>query len=133
MDGSGFSRDMAEKRIGRKIVAGSTEVPPSASPERKPRHSGHVRDFESDRDHELAAERAAYKPPSAEQPEINQRGRALVDAALDEQFGKDRHVARIINEVHEQIPLDPNNTEASESARSRMISARLRTYFDSKK
>lgn len=132
MDGSGFSRDRAEVKAGQKIVAGTTELPLMSRPERKRRRTGHVRDFESDRDHELAQMRAEYQPPSPDQPEINARGRAAIEAELDEEFGKDRHIKAIIERVHQEIPLDPDDVAGSEQARERLINARLRTYFDRK-
>lgn len=133
MDGSGFSRERAEIKLGQKVVSGATELPRTPRPPLKPRRTGHVRDFESDRDHQLAEERAAYEPPSSEQPEINARGRAAVEAALDEAFGKDRKVQAIIDEVHRLIPIDRDNVAKSEADRERMITARLRTFFDSQK
>lgn len=133
MDGSGFSREQAELKLGHKVVSGATELPRTPRPPRKPRRTGHVRDFESDRDHQLAEERAAYQPPSPEQSEINVRGRALVEEALDEAFGKDRKIQAIVDEVHRMIPIDPDDVKKSEEARERMINARLRTFFDSQK
>lgn len=133
MDGSGFSRDRAETKLGKKIVSGATELPQAPRPPHKLHRTGHVRDYESDRDHQLALERAAYQPPSPEQAGINARGRAGVEAALDEAFGKDRHIQAIIDEVHRQIPIDPDNVQKSEADRERMITARLRTHFDRQK
>ena len=133
MDGSGFSRERAEIKLGQKVVSGATELSRSPRPPRKPHRTGHVRDFESDRDHQLAEERAAYEPLSSEQPVINARGRAAVEAALDEAFGKDRKVQAIIDEVHRLIPIDRDNVAKSEADRERMITARLRTFFDSQK
>jgi hypothetical protein len=133
MDGSGFSRDRAEAKLGKKTVSGATEPPKMSLPKRKPRRTGHVRDFESDRDHELAQMRAEYKPPSPEQAEISARGRAAVEAALDEALGKDRHIQAIIDKVHQEVPIDPDDVAKSEAARDRLISARLRTYFDNQK
>lgn len=133
MDGSGFSRESAEVRMGRKVVSGATEMPPAPHPKRKPRRTSHVRDFESDRDHELAQMRAEYQPPLPGQPEINERGRAAVESALDETFGRNRHIDAIVARVHQEIPIDPDDVSGSEAARDRLINARLRTYFDRKK
>ena len=133
MDGSGFSREQAELKLGHKVVSGTTELPRTPRPPRKPRRTGHVRDFESDRDYQLAEERAAYQPPSPEQGEVNTRGRALVEEALDEAFGKDRKIQAIVDEVHRMIPIDPDDVKKSEEARDRMINARLRTLFDNQK
>ena len=133
MDGSGFSRERAEIALGKKVVTGSTELPPTPGPARKRRRSGHVRDFESDRDHQLAEERANYQPADPEQPHINARGRAAVEAALDEAFGRDRVIKAIEAEVHRLIPIDPDNVAKSEADRERMITARLRTHFEQKR
>lgn len=132
MDGSGFSRDRAEVKTGKKVVSGTAEPPATPRPKRKRRRTGNVRDFESDRDHENAQMRAEYTPPSSDQPEISARGRAAVEAALDEAFGKDRHVQAIVDKVNQEIPIDPDNVAKSEEARERLINARLRTYFDNK-
>lgn len=132
MDGSGFSRDRAEINLGKKVVSGTSELPAPARVERKPRRTGHVRDFESDRDYQLAEERANYQPPSPQQAEINSRGRAQVEAALDDAFGKDRVIKAIEAEVHRMIPIDRDNVAKSEADRERMITARLRAYFDHK-
>jgi hypothetical protein len=132
-EGSGFSRDLAEIKAGKKIVSGTTELPATPRPKRKPRRTGHVRDFESDRDHELAQMRAEYQPPSPDQSEITSRGRAAVEAALDETLGKDRHIQAIVDKVHQEIPIDPDDVAKSEQARERLINARLRTYFDNQK
>lgn len=133
MDGSGFSREQAEIKLGQKVVSGATELPRAPRSPHKPRRSGHVRDFESDRDHELAEMRAAYEPSSPEQGEVNARGRALIEAALDEAFGKDRKIQAIVDEVHRMVPIDPDNVAKSQEDRERMVTARLRTYFDSQK
>lgn len=132
MDGSGFSRDRAEVKAGKKVVSGTTEPPATPRPKRKPRRTGNVRDFESDRDHELAQMRAEYVPPSPEQPEINARGREAVESALDEAFGKDRRIQAIVDRVHQEIPIDPDDVVKSEQARERLINARIRTYLDNK-
>lgn len=132
MDGSGFSRDSAETKMGQKVVSGATELPRTPRPKRKPRRRSHVRDFESDRDHEDAQMRAEYTPPSPDQPEISARGRAAVESALDDAFGKDRHIQAIVDRVHQEIPIDPDDVAKSEQARERLINARLRTYFDNK-
>ena len=118
MDGSGFSRERAEIKLGQKVVSGATELSRSPRPPRKPHRTGHVRDFET---------------LSSEQPVIIARGRAAVEAALDEAFGKDRKVQAIIDEVHRLIPIDRDNVAKSEADRERMITARLRTFFDSQK
>lgn len=130
--GSGFSRDLAEIKAGKKIVSGTVEPPASPRPKRKPRRTGHVYDFTSDRDIEDAQMRAEYQPPSPDQPEINARGRAEVEAALDYEFGEDRHIDAIVERVHREIPIDPDDVAKSKEARERMINARLRTYFDKK-
>jgi hypothetical protein len=133
MDGSGFSRDLAEIKAGKKIVSGTTELSAAPRSKRKPRQTGHVRDFESDRDHELAQMRAEYQPPAPNQSEIDSHGRALAEAALDEKYGKDRHIKAIVAQVHREIPIDPDNVTKSEEARDRLINARIYTHFDRKK
>ena len=121
MDGSGFSRDRAEIKLGQKIVAGTTETPRVTSPERKLHPTGHVRDFESDRDHQLAEERAAYEPLPENQAEINLRGRAMVEAARNEAAGEDHRVKALKDEVEQRIPDDPDNKAQTLAERDRLF------------
>lgn len=130
----GISIDMAERAIlGIKIEP--TE--PFAAPKTPKLHpTGHVYDYETDRDHEDAALRAEYKKLTPEeavqQRETNAGGRALVEAALDEEFGKDRKIKAIEEKVDEMIPIDPDRVEESLKARERQKTALLRKYFDDK-
>ena len=121
MDGSGFSRDQAEIKLGQKIVAGTTETPRVTSLVRKLHPTGRVRDFESDRDHQLAEERAAYEPLPENQAEINLRGRAMVEAARNEAAGEDHRVKALKDEVEQRIPDDPDNKAQTLAERDRLF------------
>jgi hypothetical protein len=134
-DKRGISMDMARRAIlGERIEP----TGPIAAPKEptKPHRIGHVRDFESDRDHEDAALRAAYVELTPEeraaQQQINSEGRAKVDIALDEAFGKDRHIKAIEAKVEAMIPIDPDRVQESLKARERMTNALLRKHFDGK-
>lgn len=130
-DKRGISIDMAERAIlGERIEPDGPIAAPKSPAKRHP--TGHVRDFESDRDYENAAIRAAYQPPSPEQREIAKVGRARVEEALDEAFGKDRHIKAIQERVEREIPIDPDNRAKSLADREHLLNARLRTYFDHK-
>lgn len=128
----GISIDMAERAIlGLRIEP--TE--PVAAPRvRKLHQTGHVHDYESDRDHEDAALRAEYKKltpeEEAEQREIAAHGRALIEAKLDEEFGKDRRIKAIQERVEREIPIRPDYVAEDKAARERLLNARLRAYFD---
>ena len=141
MDGSGFSRDRAEIKIGQKVIAGTTELPPSPRTSHKHPHYSHrggrALPEKSGRDisRELANQEAAAEAPVPleERRAISARGRAAVNAALDEAFGKDRHIQAVIDDVHRMIPIDPDNVAKSKEDRERMINARLRSLFDKQK
>lgn len=140
MDGSGFSREQAEIKLGQKVISGATELPSVPRPPRKPHHSrrgGRAYPEKSGRDigREIANQEAAEQAPIPieERRAISARGRAAVEAALDEAFGKDRKIQAIIDDVHRMIPIDPDNVAKSEEERERMITARLHTLFDSEK
>lgn len=140
MDGSGFSREQAEIKLGHKVVSGTAELPSMPRPPRRPRHSrrgGRAYPEKSGRDvsREMANQAAAEEEPVSleERHAISARGRAAVEAALDETFGKDRKIQAIIDQVHRMIPIDPDNVAKSEQDRERMITARLRTHFGNQK
>lgn len=83
--------------------------------------------------HDLAVQHAKEHPiDPLTQPDINRRGRALIDAALDETFGKDRDIQAIVTAVEREIPIDPDNVQKSRADREREVTARLRKYFDKK-
>ena len=121
MDGSGFTRDRAEIKLGQKIVAGTTETPHITPPERKLHQTGHMRDFESDRDHQLASERAAYESLPENQAEINLHGREVIDAVYEEATGEDYRVIALREEVARSVPIDPDNREKSLQGRERQF------------
>lgn len=127
MEGSGFSSHLADARLSDEAIPGTSE-PPRERRERKRRPTGHVRDFESDRDHDLAAERAAYEPLSDEQLETNRRGAEMLRKSM-----ADRAIQNIVDRVNAMIPIDPDNVAKSEEARERHLNALLRTHFDRKK
>ncbi len=140
MDGSGFSREQAEVKLGQKIVSGTTELPRMPKSPRKPHYShrgGRAYPEKSGRDisRELANQATAEEAPVPleERRAISARGRAAVEAALDEAFGKDRKINAIVEEVHRMIPIDPDNVTKSEEDRDRMINVRLRALFDKQK
>jgi len=114
----------------------AVDPPHFALPERKRRPTGSVRDLESDRDHQLDAERAEFEELTdeqlAERREISARGRTAAEAALDDAFGKDRKIEAIRRKVEQMIPIDPDDVAGSEAARERQLTAMLRTYFDNK-
>lgn len=87
--------------------------------------TGHVRDYESDRDAQLAAERAEYEPPTPEKRGIAQRGAALARKALAPLL-----VDRIIEQVHEGTPTDPDYNDIARRDEELTLNARLRTHFD---
>lgn len=131
-DKRGISIDMAERAIlGAKI---EDDRPHRSPRERRQHRTGHVRDYESDRDHELAELRESYVPMTEEEIEqqraANAHGRMLVEEALDDAFGKDRKIKAIQEQVEREIPIDPDNVAKSLADRERLINARLRTYFE---
>jgi hypothetical protein len=83
--------------------------------------------------HDHAVQHAKEHPiDPVTQPEINRRGRALIEAALDETFGKDRGIRAIVDAVERELPIDPDNVDKSRADRETEITARLRKYFDTK-
>lgn len=124
--------DLADKRgisyeMARRVFFGAKiEVDePAPKPSRKPRHSGNVRDFESDRDHELAEERAAYEPLTEAQRETNRRGVAMARKAIAGNI-----VDRIIERTRAETDPDPDYGDIHRVEEDLMLDARLRTYFD---
>lgn len=136
MDGSGFSNFSADARQSSETFSAAVEPPRFARPDRKPRPTGNVRDFETDRDHELAAERANYEELTEEQLEerrtASKNGRVAIEAALDDAFGKDRHIKAIEAKVERMIPIDPDRVQESLAARERQVNALLRKHFEDK-
>lgn len=127
----GISPEMARRAFfGAKIEPDGPVAAPKGPPKLHP--TGHVHDYESDRDHELAAERAVYQPASTEQSEINARGRAMIEKELDLEFGYDRKIKAIEAQVEQEIPIDPDNVEKSLADRERLVTARLYTHFGRK-
>lgn len=124
MDGSGFSREEAEIRLGQKVIAGSTELPRTLRPSHKLRRTGHVRDFESDRDHDLAEERAAYQPSSPEQQIRNIRGASLAEKAI-----ADNVIQSISDRVDREIPLDDYDISKSLAEREKRKTILIGQYF----
>lgn len=124
MEGSGFSSHLADARLSDEAIPGTTELPRTPRPKRKPRPTGHVRDFESDRDHELAEERAAYKPPTSEQQIASIRGAALAEKAI-----ADRVIQSISDRVDEEIPLDDYDIPKSLAAREKRKTLLIGEYF----
>lgn len=140
MDGSGFSREQAEIKLGQKVLSGAVDTPQTPHPQHRPHYShrgGRAYSELSGRDvsRELANQDALEQPPISveERRAINARGRAAVDAAYDEAFGKDRKIQAIIDKVHAMIPIDPDNAEKSTLDRERHINALLRAHFDKQK
>lgn len=135
-DKRGISIDMAERAIlGIRIEDAGSVLTPKAP--RKPRHSrrgGRSYPEKSGRDisREMANQEAAEQAPTPleERLETSARGRAAIEAALDEEFGKDRKIKAIVEEVNRLIPIDPDNVAKSEADRERMITARLRAHFE---
>lgn len=135
-DKRGISIDMAERAIlGIRIEDAGSVPTPKAS--RRPRHSrrgGRAYPEKSGRDisREMANQEAAEHAPTPleERLETSARGRAAIEAALDEEFGKDRKIKAIEEEVNRLIPIDPDNVAKSEEARHRLLTARLRIHFD---
>ena len=138
MDGSGFSRDRAEVKLGQKVISGTAELPHAPKSPRKPRYSrrgGRSYPEKSGRDisREITNQEAAEQQPVPldERRAISARGRAAVEAALDEAQGKDRKIQAIIDKVHAMIPIDPDNVAKSNEDRERHINALLRSHFES--
>ena len=134
METRGISYAMARAiELGERLDDGK-DTTPSRLPGKPLRFppSGHVRDYESDRDHDDAELRANYQPPSPDQAAINAGGRTLVEDALDVRFGKDRRIAAIEARVAATIPIEPDDVEGSLRARERQTNALLRTHFDNK-
>ena len=139
-EGSGFSDYLADAHLSDEAFPGTEEPPRSPKPPRKPRHShrgGRSYPEKSGRDisREMANQEAAEQAPVPleERREASARGRLAIEAALDEAFGKDRHIAALEAKVNAMIPIDPDDVAGSEAARERHLNALLRTYFDSKK
>lgn len=126
MDGSGFSRESAEIALGRKVVTGSTELPPSPRPPRTPRPTGHVRGFHEG-EKRLSEEYPDTEDLTAEQTE---RNNAWIARIRKERADGD--IQRIVDEVHRMIPLRPDYVAEDEAERERVITARVRTYFERK-
>ena len=85
MDGSGFSRESAEIRVGKKVVGGTSETPSARKPARRKSRSQPLETSGQMASHDLAVQHAKEHPydPSVH-PEINRRGRALAGKAFDE-------------------------------------------------
>ena len=127
--------DLAEKRgisteMARRAFFGARIEPegPVATPKNphKIRPTGHVRDYESDRDHELADERAAYEPLSDEQRAINARGRALL-RPLRDKLELD-NATRRVKEAHAHPDPDYLDKEAEDEERE--LNAQMRKIYE---
>jgi hypothetical protein len=133
----GISIDMAERAILGIRVEPSGPVTAPKSPRRRYSHRG-GRSYpeKSGRDvsRELANQEAAEQPELSpeERQAVSRRGRAAVEAALDEEFGKDRHITALEAKVNAMIPIDPDDVAGSLAARERQLTALLRTHFEQK-
>lgn len=126
MDGSGFSNYAADRRLDDESLPGSVEPPRFASPKHKPHRTGHVRDFESDRDYDLAAARAEYKP-------LTDEDRAIAREALAglQSFRDKLEIENAIRQNEEAFSdPDPYDREKYLAAKERDLNARMRKIHD---
>ena len=127
-DKRGISIDMAERAIlGERIESSEPVATPKV---RKPHYShrgGRAYPEISGRDigRMMANEEAASQPevPLEARREISARGRAAVEEALDEAFGKDRKLEAIRRKVEQMIPLRPDYMAEDLAARERLETA----------
>ena len=126
-EGSGVSNYLADARLSDESIPGTTELPRRPRAPHRSRPSGHVRGFHDGelRDGEL------YKSDEPLTPEQQARNNDWL-TKIRKSMG-DQAIQRIIDQVHEMIPIDPDNVTKSEADRERMITARLRTRFDRQK
>lgn len=124
-DKRGISFELARRAfLG---ISAETEGPvaaPKSPPKLRP--TGHVRDFESDRDHELAEERAAFEPISDEQKEINARGRALLQPIRDKL--EIDNAIRHVEEAHAHP--DPDRIPEDEESKQRELNVQMRKIYE---
>lgn len=127
MDGSGASNYLAGARTGDDVFPGTTELPRSHRPRRRPHPTGHVRGFN---DGELR-DGEKYKsdgPLSPEQQALNAEWLTKIRRSLGDQA-----ITRIEEQVNDMIPIRPDYVAEDEAARQRATTARHRTYFDRQK
>lgn len=124
-DKRGISTEMARRAFfGARVEPEGPVAAPKGPHKRHP--TGHVYDYESDRDHELAEERAAYQPLSDEQRGINARGRALLQPLRDKL--EIDNAIRHVEEAHAHP--DPYYLDKDAESKQRELNAQMRAIHD---
>lgn len=132
-DKRGISFDMARRAFfGTRIEPDG----PVAAPKTPQPHYSHRggRSYEgisgADVSRMIANEDAAGQPPVSAEDRAEHK--AVLEAALDETMGKDRHLEAIKRKVEQRIPIDPDNVTKSLEARKALETALVTKHFEDK-
>jgi len=123
-DKRGISLEMAQRAFfGLRVEPGG---PVAAPKEPRLHRTGHVHDYESDRDHDLAAERAQYAPPTDEDRAAAEQGLANLQPFRDK-----LEIDNAIRQNDEAFSdPDPYDRVKYAEAKQRDLNARMRKIYE---